>query len=281
MNHNQNLILFFWFSFSIQLQLQYITIDCCWLLTGLGGWWAIPTGSLTPSLSMSQTLPLKTHCKRHDLKQLFQIMSVCCWNMCFYHASRHDRPRADGPEWPLWQTSSCHCHFATIWWSRFSLHWQQKTKTAMQTNLGWALMQMPVPPAQKFILEFRIAICCRRVISHVKFETNWLTDWIWIWSTSGLLRSSNQMQLHIWPSKAPEEPGCLSGIAPSFSCLCALELPDTVLVLFVTVLSITPLLRANDAATPLKLYLLMECNRPIRNLLFYVLRYEFGSQISD
>lgn len=35
--------------------------------------------------------------------------------------------------------------------------------------------------------------------------------------------------------------------------------------------------RASDSATPLKLFLLMECNSPVRHLLFYVLRYESGT----
>ena len=38
-------------------------------------------------------------------------------------------------------------------------------------------------------------------------------------------------------------------------------------------------LRASDDTTPLKLFLVMECNRPVRNLLFYILRYEQEAQI--
>ena len=40
-------------------------------------------------------------------------------------------------------------------------------------------------------------------------------------------------------------------------------------------------LRASDEVTPLKLFLLMELNRPVRNLLVYILRHEQETQISD
>ncbi len=38
--------------------------------------------------------------------------------------------------------------------------------------------------------------------------------------------------------------------------------------------------RSSDPATPLKLFLVMQANRPIRHLLFYILRHERGPKFN-